>query len=61
LISTTKDPNKVRAGQLGGRARWGEHDARIVKLDALTIQQRFLVLALIRAAKDQASKAVTDG
>jgi len=58
LVSATKDPVKVHAGQLGGRARWGfDHDARVVKLDSLTPSQRQLVLALVRAAKDQATMA----
>jgi hypothetical protein len=47
--SPTKDPAKVRAGQLGMRARWGP--PRVVRLDDLTPEQRRLVLALVEAAK----------
>lgn len=40
---------KVRAGTIGARTRWGE--PRVVRLDALTPEQRRLVLALVDAAK----------
>jgi hypothetical protein len=61
LVSAAKDPTKVRAGQLGGRARWGtDHDAKIVKLDSLSVEQRALVLALVHAAKDQAANSQKD-
>jgi len=45
----TKDPVKVRAGQLGARTRWGL--PRVVRLDELTAEQRRLVLALVEAAR----------
>lgn len=55
MVSTLqKDPTKVRAGQIGARARWGE-EPRIVRLDALTAPQRRLVLALVDAARKEAS------
>jgi hypothetical protein len=44
-----KNPVKVRAGQIGSRARWGP--PRHVRLDSLTIEQRNIVLALVEAAK----------
>jgi hypothetical protein len=40
-----KDPTKVAAGQSGARKRWGE--PRIVRLDALTPDERAVVLALV--------------
>lgn len=40
--------SKVEAGRLGARARWGEQP-RIVRLDALTPDQRAVVLALVAA------------
>jgi hypothetical protein len=43
----TRDPKRVRAGQIGARQRWGE--PRIARLDELTADQRRLVLALIGA------------
>jgi hypothetical protein len=50
LVSATKDPIKVRAGQTGARKRWGE-EPRVVRLDDLTPAQRRLVLALVEAAR----------
>ena len=56
MVSATKDPLKVAAGQLGGRTRWADHDAKVVKLDSLSPEQRSLVLALIHAAKASGSR-----
>jgi hypothetical protein len=50
LVSATKDPVKVRAGQIGARVRWGEQP-RVIRLDELTSDQRRLVVALVDAAK----------
>lgn len=50
-MSTAKDPAKVRAGKIGARKRWAGHQARVVKLDSLTPEQRRLVVALIAAAR----------
>lgn len=52
-----KDPVRVRAGQIGARARWGP--PRVVRLDALTHEQARLVLALIDATKSEAATDVT--
>ncbi len=45
-----KDPVKAAAGRAGAAAKWAmpEH-RRIVRLDALSLQERALVLALIEA------------
>jgi hypothetical protein len=48
LVSATKDPAKVRAGQLGALRRWGD-TPRIVRLDSLDLHTRAAVLELIRA------------
>jgi hypothetical protein len=53
IPETVKDPQKVRAGKASARKRWGE-TPRIVRLDALTDEQRRLVVALIDAAKKAA-------
>ncbi len=46
--SRVKNPAKQRAA----RARWGP-GIRVVRLDALTLEQRRLVLALIDAARKE--------
>ena len=38
---------------VGARKRWATHDSRVVSLQALSSPQRQLVLALVRAARDQ--------
>jgi hypothetical protein len=45
---------KQRAGKIGAAKRWGA-EPRIVRLDALTPPQRRLVLALVDAARKEAS------
>ncbi len=55
MTIATKDPRKVRAGQIGARSRWGE-EPRVVRLDELTAPQRRLVLALIDAARLEAAR-----
>jgi len=54
LVSSTKDPDKVRAGQMGAHKRWGAQP-RTVRLDELTTEQRRLVVALVDAAKSEAA------
>lgn len=49
MITETKNPMKVRAGQIGALTRWGP--PRVVRLDSLTRDQRVLVLALIDHVK----------
>lgn len=48
------NPDKVRAGRIGGRRRWG--DPGVVKLEELTPPQRRLVIALVAAAKDELAR-----
>lgn len=55
MFTATKNPDKVRAGQIGARTRWGP--PRIVRLDDLTPEERGVVLALIAAQR--AAKAGT--
>jgi hypothetical protein len=50
LVSERK-LTKAEAGALGGRARWAGHEARVLRLDALTPEQRRLVMALVDAAR----------
>ena len=52
MVSQTKDPQKVRAGQLSAAKRWGTQAA--VRIDDLHPAVRAAVLALLRA--DQAAK-----
>jgi hypothetical protein len=59
LVSATKDPTKVRAGTIGARTRWGP-EPRVVRLDTLTPPQRRLVLALVDAARKEASPTVSE-
>ena len=49
LVSTEKNPVKVRAGALGAALRWGPK--RVIRLDDLTGPQRALVLALVGQMK----------
>jgi hypothetical protein len=50
-VSVSKDPAKVRAGQMGARERW--HAPKVVNLADLTGAQRRLVLALVDAARKE--------
>jgi hypothetical protein len=59
-VSDAKNPVFVEAGRRGAEKRWGDHDAKIIRLDALSKPQRELVQALIRAAKSQAEKVASD-
>jgi hypothetical protein len=54
LDSPAKNPTKVRAGTIGARQRWGP-EPRVVRLDELTGPQRRLVLALVDAARKEAT------
>lgn len=50
VVSVSKDPAKVRAGQLGASKRWSDPGNRkVVRLDSLTPHERALVLALVAA------------
>jgi hypothetical protein len=55
-----KDPAKVRAGRASAAKRWGSAP-RVVRLDALTPDQRRLVLALINAASHENAAADVEG
>lgn len=52
----TKDPVRVRAGEIGARRRWGEEPS-VVRLHDLTDPQRRLVLALVEAARAEQLQA----
>jgi hypothetical protein len=55
LLSTAnaeKDPAAVALGKRGAAARWAEHQPRVVRLDSLSLEQRHLVMTLIRAARE---------
>ncbi|MCI0583175.1 MAG: hypothetical protein L0227_09850 [Chloroflexi bacterium] len=52
-VSSSKDPVKVRAGELGARARWGGEPPRVVRIDDLPPSLRRLVLALVSAARNE--------
>jgi hypothetical protein len=61
VLTAPKNPAKQRGGIAAARVRWANHPTRVVRLDALTPDQRRLVLALVDAAKDQnAKKAATE-
>lgn len=45
---------KTEAGRLGARQRWGP-EPRVVRLTELTPEQRRLVVALVDAARKEAS------
>lgn len=45
-----RNPVKVRAGRMGGRARWGE--PRVLRLDTLPPSVRAGVLALVEAERN---------
>jgi len=63
-VSVPKDPRKVAGGRKGMLSRFGLDDGaggltpRIIRLDALTPEQRRLVLALVAAAHEQAAPAI---
>jgi hypothetical protein len=60
MVSATKDPAKVRAGQAGMRKRWGP--PRILRLDALTAPQRRVILGIIDVfAHEKAAPDVETG
>jgi len=58
LIPREKHPGKVRAGRIGAATRWGP-EPRVVRLDALSPEQRRLVVALIEAAKAEKTDPAT--
>ncbi len=51
---TKGHPASVESGRRGAQRRWGE-TPRVVRLDELSPPQRRLVLALVDAAKKEAS------
>ena len=55
----TKDPDKVRAGQIGARNRWGPY-ARVVRLDSLDSNERNAVLTLVRLFGTKKTAAACD-
>lgn len=54
MVSASKDPNKVKAGQIGSRARWGP--PRVVRLDTLDPVTRDIIRAIL-TARENAAKA----
>jgi hypothetical protein len=50
-VSTIKNPVKVQAGKLGAEARWTPERRTTVRIDALSREQRAVVLALVAAAR----------
>jgi hypothetical protein len=50
-VTDSKDPRKVHAGRVGAAVRWTPETRRIVRIEALSIPERAVVLALIRAAE----------
>ena len=50
-----KSPVFVESGRRGAAKRWAGHTPRIVRLDDLTNPQRRLVMALVDAARKEAS------
>ena len=56
-VSTVRPLNHAERGALGGRKRWKGHEARTIRLDALTPEQRRLILALVAAAKNEKADA----
>jgi hypothetical protein len=59
-VIDSKDPVKVRAGRIGAVKRWGTEPVAI-RLDDLTPPQKRLVLALVAAAKQEASEPPGSG
>ena len=57
MVSEAKNPVKVRAGTIGARTRWGP-EPRVIRLDELSAPQRRLVVALVAAAKQEASPVI---
>lgn len=65
-VDVASNPEKVRAGRLGARARWGDHAPRTIALDDLTPEQRLLVRRLVEAVRAapsvaEAATAAVDG
>ena len=58
MVSQTKDPLKVRAGQLSAAKRWGTQAT--VRIDDLHPAVRIAVLALIRANEATRVEKVAD-
>jgi hypothetical protein len=56
-VSTEKDPLKVKAGKAGAEVRWTAERRTTVRLDALTSEQRAVVLALVAAARKSGDDA----
>jgi hypothetical protein len=56
LDQSSKDPRRVRAGQAGMRARWGE--PRVLRIDDLQPNERRLVLALVEAVRSEKAAPV---
>lgn len=52
-------PHRSRAGRIAARARWGP-EPRIVRLDDLTPAQRRLVVALVDAARREATASLKE-
>lgn len=58
LLLSTKNPVKVRAGQIGARVRWGA--PRLVRIDDLSPEQARLVRALVEAARAERNESASE-
>ena len=55
MVEAVKDPRKVKAGQAGSRARWGEK--RVVRLDSLPPEVASVIRQLVAASEAAAPDA----
>lgn len=51
-VLRTKDPLKVRAGQMGAVKRWGD-EPRVLRLDQLPDAKRRIILALVELGEPE--------
>ena len=55
-----KDPRRVAAGRASALRRWGP-DGRVVRLDSLDQVTREIVVSIIRARRNAAAAAESEG
>jgi len=60
VVSESKNPRKVAAGQAAARVRWAGHAPGVVRIADLTSEQRRLIVALIDAARSEKQRAAAD-